>query len=105
MSIPGADNDTVFKHVQTQLDCVLDLEPPQEGLSPRLSEALATEKCEENAARALALTRIDPFLLTRPDPLLGLAAWHVKERRGPAAGRTVWAGEMARDMAPLMRND
>jgi len=29
------------------------LEPPQEGLSPRLSEALATEKCEENAARGV----------------------------------------------------
>ena len=36
--------------------------------------------------RTLALTRIDPFLLTRPDPLPGLAAWHVKERRGPAGG-------------------
>ena len=29
--------------------------------------------------KALALTRIDPFLLTRPDPLPGLAASHVKE--------------------------
>jgi len=54
--------------------------------------------------RALALTRVDPLLLTRTDPLPGLAAPHVKERRGPATGRTVWAAEMARDVAPLMRN-
>jgi len=30
---------------------------------------------------SLALTRIDPFLLTRPDPLPGVARWHVKERK------------------------
>ena len=44
------------------------------------------EQTKAIAEEALALTRIDPFLLTRPDPLPGLAAWHVKERRGPAGG-------------------
>ena len=50
----------------------------------------------------LALTRIDPFMLTRTDPLPGLAAWHVKGRngRGRAAGGNFWTGEKARDVTP-----
>jgi hypothetical protein len=57
--------------------------PHSPAALPNRGSALATV-AEEKEARedaALALAGIDPFLLTRPDPLPGPAASHVEERK------------------------
>jgi len=85
-----ADVDVVAALISRRTELV-DLIQHQQKKIKRLTEVLAhleatvklfSADFELRTGATLALTRIDPFLLTRADPLPGVARWHVKERKG-----------------------